>query len=199
MGNQCSCFAMAVENRIHRPNVQVIALRSTRLIDETSFGFLLSRVLPAGAFAAESEPSGTATVGMSSVDVAADVVRNATAGARHGRSGVSVSACPFAMPVMTRVSAEPACCVSSKSAAVGPSPDLTVRPCAASPLPPPSAARRARSACSRFTCASAASSRRLVFLSSRSDLSVYAMSLTHFPLIVSYICLRYPYSTAAGQ
>ena len=37
---------MAVENRIHRPNVQVIALRSTRLIDETSFGFLLSRVLP---------------------------------------------------------------------------------------------------------------------------------------------------------
>ena len=186
MGNQCSCFAMAVENRIHRPNVQVIALRSTRLIDETSFGFLLSRVLPAGAFAAESEPSGTATVGMSSVDVAADVVRNATAG-------------PFAMPVMTRVSAEPACCVSSKSASVGPSPDLTVRPCVATVLPSPSAARRARSACSRFTCASAASSRRLVFLSSRSDLSVYAMSLTHFPLIVSYICLRYPYSTAAGQ
>ncbi len=61
--------------RIDRPNVQLIALRSTRSIDETSFGFLLSRVLPAGAFAAESEPSGTATVGMSSVDVAADVVR----------------------------------------------------------------------------------------------------------------------------
>lgn len=113
--------------------------------------------------------------------------------------GVSVSACPFAMPVMTRVSAEPACCVSSKSAAVGPSPDLTVRPCVVTVPPSPSAARRARSACSRFTCASAASSRRLVFLSSRSDLSVYAMSLTHFPLIVSYICLRYPYSTAAGQ